>query len=377
MQDRPRERLEALGAEALSDAELLALLLRTGGRGADALAVASQLLAVHGGLSALARAGGRGLAGTAGIGPAKSATLRASLELGRRLAARRLEAGRPIRGPADVFRHFHPHLRHAAQERFLVVLLDGRHRVLRQELVSQGTLTASLVHPREVFRPALRESAAALVLVHNHPSGDPTPSREDREITERLMKAGEILGIPVLDHVVVAERGYCSLGEAAGEPAAGGLRGPGRPVDEAPSRGCPLPGSRPGEAGMQKPSVRSAEAPRERPLLDRRKSRRADLVVRVDYQTVDELFSDFARNINEGGIFVETATPHPLGTVVDLQFRLPGSDEPVRVKGSVVHVSDGEGGASPGLGIEFENLDGPTRQQINKLVRKLRAAAPG
>ncbi len=377
MQDRPRERLEALGAEALSDAELLALLLRTGGRGADALAVASELLAVHGGLSALARAGGSDLASTAGIGPAKSATLRASLELGRRLAARRLEAGRPIRGPADVFRHFHPHLRHAAQERFLVVLLDGRHRVLRQELVSQGTLTASLVHPREVFRPALRESAAALVLVHNHPSGDPTPSREDREITERLMQAGEILGIPVLDHVVVAERGYCSLREAAGEPAAGGLRGPGRPVDEAPSRVRPLPGSRPGEAGMQKPSVRRVEAPPEGPLLDRRKSRRADLVVRVDYQTVDELFSDFARNINEGGIFVETTTPHPLGTVVDLQFKLPGSDEPVRVKGSVVHVSDGEDGESPGLGIEFENLDAPTRQRINELVRKLRAAAPG
>jgi DNA repair protein RadC len=225
MHDRPRERLEALGAEALSDAELLALLLRTGGRGADALAVAGELLAAHGGLPGLARAGARDLAAIAGVGPAKSATLCASLELGRRLAARRLEAGMSIRGPADVFRHFHPHLRHVTQERFLVILLDGRHRVLRQELVSQGTLTASLVHPREVFRPALRESAAALVLVHNHPSGDPTPSREDREITERLMRAGEILGVPVLDHVVVAERGYCSLREeapAAGTPAAAG-----------------------------------------------------------------------------------------------------------------------------------------------------------
>ena len=108
-------------------------------------------------------------------------------------------------------------------------------------------------------------------------------------------------------------------------------------------------------------------------MLDRRKSQRADLVVRVDYQTVDELFSDFARNINEGGIFVETDMPHPLGTGVDLQFRLPGSDEPVRVKGSVVHVSNGEDGESPGLGIEFEDLDGPTRQQINKL----RVPAPG
>ena len=222
MTDRPRERLEALGVEALSDAELLALLLRTGGRGADALAVAARLLAACGGLPGLPRAGPRDLAATSGVGPAKSAALRASLELGRRLAAGRLEAGAPIRGPEDVFRHFHPRLRHEEQERFHVVLLDGRHRVLRQRLVSQGTLTASLVHPREVFRPALREAAAALVLVHNHPSGDPTPSREDREITERLVRAGEILGVPVLDHVVVAERGYCSLREDAPEAIPGG-----------------------------------------------------------------------------------------------------------------------------------------------------------
>ena len=95
-----------------------------------------------------------------------------------------------------------------------MLLLDGRHRLLRHELVSQGTLTASLVHPREVFRPALRESAAALLLVHNHPSGDPTPSAEDREVTARLVRAGELLGIPVLDHVVVAERGWSSLRES-------------------------------------------------------------------------------------------------------------------------------------------------------------------
>ena len=127
---------------------------------------------------------------------------------------------------------------------------------------------------------------------------------------------------------------------------------------------------------MEKPSVQTVEAPPEGPMLDRRKSQRTDLVVRVDYQTVDELFSDFARNINEGGIFVETATPHPLGTRVDLQFRLPGSDEPVRIKGTVVRVSEDEGDEPPGVGIEFENLDGPTRQRINQLVRKLRAAAP-
>jgi DNA repair protein RadC len=101
-----------------------------------------------------------------------------------------------------------------------VLLLNGRHRLLRQEMISQGTLTASLVHPREVFRPALKEAAAALILVHNHPSGDPTPSPEDRQVTERLARAGEILGVRVLDHVVVAERGYCSLREQGLLPVA-------------------------------------------------------------------------------------------------------------------------------------------------------------
>ncbi len=211
--DRPRERLFALGSEALADAELVALLLRTGSRAGDALALATELLAAHGGLQGLARAGARSAAELSGIGPAKTAALRAAVELGRRLAVRRLQAGAAIRSPVDIHRHFHPSLRFLPHERFLVVLLDGRHRVLGQELVSQGTLTASLVHPREVFRPALREAAAALVLVHNHPSGDPTPSREDREVTVRLVRAGEILGVPVIDHVVVAERGFCSLRE--------------------------------------------------------------------------------------------------------------------------------------------------------------------
>jgi DNA repair protein RadC len=211
--DRPRERLTALGPAALSDAELLALLLRTGDRGADALAVATALLEHHGGLHGLARVRGRELKDAPGIGPAKSASVCASLELGRRLAARRLHPGAAIRGPGDVFAHFHPSLRLVPHEKFIALLLDGRHRVLREEVVSQGTLTASLVHPREVFRPALRESAAALILVHNHPSGDPAPSAEDREVTRRLVRAGELLGVRIIDHVVVAERGFCSLKE--------------------------------------------------------------------------------------------------------------------------------------------------------------------
>ena len=216
--DGPRERLAALGPEALADAELLALLLRTGGAGRDALALSARLLAVHGGLAGLATAATSELARVPGMGPAKSATLVAALELGRRIAARRLRSGDPVRGPADVFRHFHARLRDVRYERFLLLLLDGRHRMLREVVISQGTLTASLVHPREVFRPALREAAAAVVLVHNHPSGDPTPSREDREITERLVEAGDLIGIPVLDHVVVAERGWASLRDQGAVP---------------------------------------------------------------------------------------------------------------------------------------------------------------
>ncbi len=223
--DRPRERLEALGPSALSDAELVALLLRTGSRDLDAVGVAGTLLRRHDGLRGLARAGCRELQASPGIGPAKGATLLAALEMARRLAARKLEAGALVQSPADVYRHLYPRLRDATQERFHVILLDGRHRVMRDELVSQGTLTASLMHPREVFRPALREAAAAVILVHNHPSGDPTPSQEDRDVTARLERAGEIIGVRVLDHVVVAESGYCSLREEGGFGPGGGSGG--------------------------------------------------------------------------------------------------------------------------------------------------------
>jgi DNA repair protein RadC len=200
--EMPRERLFSLGAAALSDTELVALLLGTGCTGSGAPELAADLLARQGGLAGLARSDLRE--------PMKAA-LGAALELGRRISRRRLREGDAIRSPEDVFRHFHPRLRHARQEHFFVLLLDGRHRVLGEQIVSLGTLTASLVHPREVFWPALRASAAALILAHNHPSGDPEPSPEDRTVTERLASAGELLGIPVLDHVVIAERGFRSL----------------------------------------------------------------------------------------------------------------------------------------------------------------------
>jgi DNA repair protein RadC len=223
--DAPRERLASLGAEALSDAELVTLLLRTGAAGLSARDLAQALLRRHGGLRGLARAPLADLREQPGVAAAKAATLLAAFELGRRVASQRLRRGDPIRGPADVHRHFQPLLRDAPHERFLVLLLDGRHRVIRSVLTSQGTLTASLVHPREVFAPALREPAAAVILVHNHPSGDPTPSREDREITLRLAAAGDLLGIPVLDHVVIAEQGFTSLREEGTLQPPGGSKG--------------------------------------------------------------------------------------------------------------------------------------------------------
>jgi DNA repair protein RadC len=212
--DGPRERLFQQGTAALSDVELVALLLRTGGAGRDVLDVSRALLAECGGLLGVAREDASGLRASVGVGPAKSATLLAACELGRRIATRRLEVGARIHGPGDVYRHFFERLRGCPHERFLALLLDGRHRVMGDVLVSQGTLTASLVHPREVFRDAIRRSAAALVLVHNHPSGDPTPSAEDRAVTARLASAGEVLGIRIVDHVVVAEHGYHSFNEA-------------------------------------------------------------------------------------------------------------------------------------------------------------------
>jgi DNA repair protein RadC len=221
--DRPRERLDRKGPAALADAELLALVLRTGDRTQDAYALARAALDRFGGLAGLAAATGPSLEAMPGLGPAKSASLRAAIELARRIFEVPLERGRPVRSPSDVQRHFRGCLRDFQRESFHVLLLDGRHRLIVAEEISVGTLTASLVHPREVFRDAIRSSAAALVLVHNHPSGDPSPSAEDRAVTERLRSAGFLLGIRVVDHVIVTESSYFSFreaGEAFDEDAA-------------------------------------------------------------------------------------------------------------------------------------------------------------
>ena len=211
--ERPREKLLARGPENLSEAELLALVLRTGDAASKTSAVdqARTLLARFGSLRALAGATIRELCALPGIGPAKAAEVQAVFELGRRLDGDTLAPGARFTCSDEVFRHYHDRLRDRKKELFLALLLDSKNRVLREVRVSEGSLTASIVHPREVFVPVVRESAAAVLFVHNHPSGDPTPSREDLEITTRLQEAGTLMGVRVLDHIIIGSGGYVSF----------------------------------------------------------------------------------------------------------------------------------------------------------------------
>jgi DNA repair protein RadC len=214
-EDRPRERLRSLGAGALATRELLAILVGSGTEGRSAMVVAAALLERHeGSLRRLACAAAGTLESTAGVGPAVGARIAAALELGRRLAREGpLERAR-IRGPRDVYERCAPDMRDLLQEEFRVLLLDTQHAVVREVLVTRGTLDTSVVHPREVFRTAVAEGAAGVILVHNHPSGDPTPSAEDRAVTRQLAAAGQLMGISVLDHVVVGDARYVSFVEA-------------------------------------------------------------------------------------------------------------------------------------------------------------------
>jgi len=211
--ERPRERLLAKGPDALSDAQLLAILLRTGRRDSSAVEVAMELLRQVDGISGLAKCGVEELCAIDGIGPAKAAQLKAAVELGRRSLAAPLSTGTRISSSADLFRHFFPILRDRKQELFKVVLLDAKNIIVKETTVSEGTLTLSIVHPREVFALAIRESAAGIIFLHNHPSGDPTPSLEDRRLTDRLVTAGKLLGISVLDHVIIGDGRYVSFAD--------------------------------------------------------------------------------------------------------------------------------------------------------------------
>jgi DNA repair protein RadC len=209
-----RERLLEVGEQPLADAELLALLLGSGGAGDPVHAVAWRVLATFGSLRAMAKASVAELVQVPGVGPAKAARLKASLELARRLA-REESPDRPrFVTSRTIFDFVHLALRDLRHEVFDILLLDAKNRLVRQVRVSVGTLTGSLVHPREVYRAAVVEGAAAVVLVHNHPSGDPTPSRDDLEVTARLVSAGDVLGIRVLDHVVVGDGRYFSMADS-------------------------------------------------------------------------------------------------------------------------------------------------------------------
>ena len=213
--DRPRERLFRLGPSALTAGELLAILLSTGRAGHSAAEVAASLLADGGpAVGDLARRSPSELARTPGIGPAKAARLAAALELGRRLQEEGRSRRVRIRSPADVYRYYAPRLADLPAEEFHVLALDSQSGVLRDLLVTRGLVNASLVHPREVFRGAIAEAAAGVIVVHNHPSGDPTPSADDRAATRQLVEAGRILDLPVYDHVVVGSGRYVSFAEA-------------------------------------------------------------------------------------------------------------------------------------------------------------------
>jgi len=213
--DRPRERLWALGPPALTAVELLAIVLGTGKPGQGVSAVAAALLEpVGGSLRRLAARPSAELLRAPGVGPAKGARLLAALELGQRLATELRPPSSRIKGPEDVLRIAGPKLRDLAVEEFHVLVLDSQSQVLRDVTITRGLLDSSLVHPREVFRAAIAEAAAGVILVHNHPSGDPTPSAEDRAITRQLVAAGQLLDLPVYDHVVVAGDRFVSFAAA-------------------------------------------------------------------------------------------------------------------------------------------------------------------
>ena len=211
--ERPRERLLEYGAESLSDAQLLAIVLRTGGGQKSALDLAMEILNVFGSLKRLEEASKGELSGIKGLGKAKIAQVKAACELGRRLSREVVDKGPAFSTGREVYQYYCNRFDNCRKEEFHCAILDAKNRLARNYRVSVGTLTQSLIHPREAFREAIRESAASVIFVHNHPSGDPKPSSDDILVTEKLVKAGELIGIKVLDHVIIGNRSYVSMME--------------------------------------------------------------------------------------------------------------------------------------------------------------------
>jgi DNA repair protein RadC len=211
--EQPRERFYHHGGEALADAELLAIQLGSGSRGRTAVDVAREMLTEYGSLASLSGRGVAELARIKGVGRAKAVRLAAAFELTRRLRARVPTARTNLGSPAQVYEAFGPLMEELKREVFRVALLDAQNGLLRDLVVSEGTLSASLVHPREVFKPAILESAASVILLHNHPSGDPTPSREDIRLTRQLVECARLLDLRIHDHVIIGRGQFASLAE--------------------------------------------------------------------------------------------------------------------------------------------------------------------
>ena len=212
--DRPREKLLRLGAAGLGDNELMAIVVGSGSRRANALTLANDILEISGGLHGMPRTSVDELRKLNGMGTAKAAQVLAAVELGRRTLLRCPSARLQFVNPRDAAAYLLPQFGSRPVEQFGLMMLDTKHRLIRTSVVSVGTLDSSPAHPREIFREAASACAAAIVLFHNHPSGDPMPSRDDIELTRRLVQAGEIMGIDVIDHVILADTRYFSFREA-------------------------------------------------------------------------------------------------------------------------------------------------------------------
>lgn len=211
--ERPRERLIKHGVESLSDAQLLAIVLRTGSNGKTVIDTSIELLQRFGGLKELQEASVSELKSFKGLGIAKIAQIKASFELGRRALSQKAWE-KTFNSAETVYNYFFPKLIGLKKEIFITLLLDAKLKLVKEIKVSEGTLNQSLIHPREVFKEAVKESAYAVILIHNHPSGDPTPSEQDIDITKKLKKASEILEIPILDHVIIGRGRYFSMKES-------------------------------------------------------------------------------------------------------------------------------------------------------------------
>ena len=212
LNDRPREKMAVKGAAALTDAELIAILLRTGTAEKSAIDIASEMTADGGlykRLAGITRL--NELTNIKGLGQAKAATVLAALEIGRRIASAKPLEKIHLSCPQDVADFLMPRLRYAAKEQFVVILLNNKNKVIGTEVVSEGSLSSSIVHPREVYAPAILHHAAAIMVAHNHPSGDPKPSTEDTEVTRMLARSGKVLGIPMIDHVIIGDGNYYSF----------------------------------------------------------------------------------------------------------------------------------------------------------------------